>query len=584
MNFPQDMPILSCEQVYLLPNTQQCQFVKEQCSDYPGFINSFTLYYCLAQSETTRHWIGIPLLIVILLVLFASIGLVAGNCLVPNLNAITSHLKIPENISGLTLLAFANGSPDIISTYTSFKTGNTMLALGELIGAAYFINSVVIGTIFLIRPFDLVPSTGNAADDQSQEHKLSKLNAKGTYLRDVCFFILAGLFLLYCVKDGVITRFEMILLVCIYVGYVFLIIVWEFYFKKESKKLKLDTHARNIYSNNNLQPLVIDENVQSKDTYGYNPQVIRNLEFATILSGLTTRRTVGFFIDQSGRGTYSDNDNTENIEINALQAEIIEPPKKSLLQTIFDFIAFPFIKLSRHTIPILTVTDYEGDYKPGLSKLFELLTALVISPFIIIFTLFPEISNSTKFILFILAFGNTYFAYYNLIRSSNPLTLVKCLVSLLGVFASIAWISIIAAEIISILTLISSLTYIRQSALGITVFALGNSIGDLISCIVITKMGYPLMALAACIGGPLLNILIGLGMSGLLVGVDYIEIAASASLVFCILGLLLNLIVVLLIVIPFGGWRCDKYVGLGMIFMWMVGISIAMLLEALLTY
>lgn len=580
------VPILACEQVHLLPLDQQCQFVKTQCGDHPGFINSFTLYYCLAQSETARHWIVIPILTIILLILFGSIGLVAGDCLVPNVNAITSHLKIPENISGLTLLAFANGSPDIISTYTSFRTGNVMLAFGEIIGASYFINSVVIGTVFLIKPFDLVPLDTSSASTNgdgtvSDKHRLTSLNAKYTYIRDVLFFTTAAAILLSCVRDGVLTRFEMIVLVLLYISYVALLLFSQWYFKRRMNKLEVDEHARGLYTNT-TSPLAIEGEVEFQDSFSYNPQVIRNLEFDTILSGLATTRNIGYYIDQTGR-PYRDDANTD-IDMNELEAEIIEPPRKSLVHKAFDVVVFPLIKLFHYTVPVMTSTDYEGDYKPGLSKLFELLISLVVSPFILVCAIFPDSSKLLKSLVVLSSLGLTYLSYHNLIRSSNPLPLVKCLVSLQGVFASISWISIIAAEIISILTLVSSLTYIRPSALGITIFAMGNSVGDLISCIVITKMGYPLMALAACIGGPLLNMLMGLGMSGLLVGVDYIEISASISIVFCILGLLLNLIVVLLIVVPLGGWRFDKYVGLAMIFLWFVGVSVAILLEIVLSY
>lgn len=609
------IPIISCEQVYLLPNPQQCQFVQAQCADHPGFLNSFTLYYCMSQSDSVRSWVGIPLVVLLLMVLFASIGLVAGNCLVPNLNAVASHLNIPENVSGLTLLAFANGSPDIISTYTSFVTGNTSLAFGEIIGAAYFTNSVVIGTIFIVNPFDLVPgdtggastfislqendhsnsnahSERNSNKNESAEQRLISLNAKGTYLRDVSFFTVSALILLYCVLDGVLSRIEMLTLVSIYITYVLFIILWQWYYKRELDKIRLDAHARSLYNPNRL-PFPFDENIEMQDSYNYNPQIIRNLEFETILSGLTSQRRIGFYIDRPGvmyrdssdsNENNNNNNNSTNPELGQLQAEIIEPPNRSIPEKIFDWTAFPFVKLFRHTIPIMTTSDYEGDYKPALSQLFELLTSLLTSPFIIVCTLFPNTPGLTKFFMLFPTAALTYFAYHNLVRSSNPSTPLKCVISLVGVTASIAWISIIASEIISLLTLISSLTHIRPSALGITIFALGNSVGDLISCIVITRMGYPLMALAACIGGPLLNMLLGLGMNGLLVGKDYIEIPASASIIFCLLGLLLNLIVVLLIFIPVGGWRCDRYVGSCMIFLWMVGVSVAILMEVLLTY
>lgn len=577
-----EVPIISCEQVSLLPNDQQCQFVKSQCGELPGFLNSFTLYYCLAQSETKRHWLGLSIVILLLITLFLTIGLVAGNCLVPNLNAITTHLGIPENISGLTILAFANGSPDIISTYTSFKTGNTMLALGEIIGAAYFINSVVVGTIFLIRPFDLVPFDSKLSRDSS-EYKLKSFNAKATYIRDVLFFAVSIIYLLFCVHDGILTRSEMLVLVSLYLIYVSTIIVWEWFYNKNMKRLQTETFARSIYTNNTL-PLVMDENVEIQDSFNYNPQVIRNLEFETILKGLTTKKFVGIRLTDTSPSYRDSHDESDYSSGSAdFQADISTISRKPLLQTIFDYTSIPFILLFRHTIPIITVSDYDGDYNPGLSQLLELFTSLLISPFMITSVFFPNISFFTKCLLAIPFLANSSLIYY-LVKSPSPSTLAKCIVSLIGVFASISWISIIASEIINILTLISSLTHIRPSAMGLTIFAYGNSVGDLISCIVITKMGYPLMALAACIGGPLLNILIGLGMSGLMIGHDHIELSASLSIVFCLLGLLINLVVVLLLIVPFSGWRFDKNIGFGMIILWLVGVVVAVSMEIVFSY
>lgn len=54
---------------------------------------------------------------------------------------------------------------------------------------------------------------------------------------------------------------------------------------------------------------------------------------------------------------------------------------------------------------------------------------------------------------------------------------------------------------------------IPSSVLAITVLAWGNSIGDTISDIVVAREGYPAMAVGACLGGPLMNLLIGLGIA-----------------------------------------------------------------------
>jgi solute carrier family 24 (sodium/potassium/calcium exchanger), member 6 len=78
---------------------------------------------------------------------------------------------------------------------------------------------------------------------------------------------------------------------------------------------------------------------------------------------------------------------------------------------------------------------------------------------------------------------------------------------------SIMWIYIVANELVSLLETFGLIFHIEPSILGLTVLAWGNSIGDLIADIVVAKQGFPDMALAATFGGPLFNMLLGLGIS-----------------------------------------------------------------------
>ncbi|KAH8918628.1 hypothetical protein BT69DRAFT_1338011 [Atractiella rhizophila] len=50
--------------------------------------------------------------------------------------------------------------------------------------------------------------------------------------------------------------------------------------------------------------------------------------------------------------------------------------------------------------------------------------------------------------------------------------------------------------------------------MGLTIFAMGNSLGDFVANVTIARMGFPVMAISACFGGPMLNILFGVGLSG----------------------------------------------------------------------
>ena len=58
-----------------------------------------------------------------------------------------------ESLTGVTFLAFGNGSPDVFSTFAAMGSNSGSLAVGELIGAACFITAVVAGSMALARPF-----------------------------------------------------------------------------------------------------------------------------------------------------------------------------------------------------------------------------------------------------------------------------------------------------------------------------------------------------------------------------------------------------------------------------------------------
>jgi solute carrier family 24 (sodium/potassium/calcium exchanger), member 6 len=154
----------------------------------------------------------------------------------------------------------------------------------------------------------------------------------------------------------------------------------------------------------------------------------------------------------------------------------------------------------------------------------------------------------------------------------------------LGFVVAIAWISTIANEVVGVLKAFGVILGISDAILGLTIFAVGNSLGDLVADVTVAKLGYPVMALSACFGGPMLNILLGIGLSGLYMtirhGLKYhakhphrptkykpFEVEVSTTLMISGVTLLVTL-VGLLIVVPLNGWRMDRKVGWGLITLW----------------
>lgn len=78
---------------------------------------------------------------------------------------------------------------------------------------------------------------------------------------------------------------------------------------------------------------------------------------------------------------------------------------------------------------------------------------------------------------------------------------------------SIIWIMFIANELVALLGSLGTIFGIPDAILGLTVLAWGNSLGDMVANVSIAKSGNARMAVAGCYAGPMFNMLIGQGLS-----------------------------------------------------------------------
>ena len=89
---------------------------------------------------------------------------------------------------------------------------------------------------------------------------------------------------------------------------------------------------------------------------------------------------------------------------------------------------------------------------------------------------------------------------------------------------------------------------LSDAIIGITIFAMGNSLADLVANMSVAVFA-PIMGFSACFGGPMLNILLGVGISGSYIvrqtGTPY-PLHFSPSLVITGMGLLALLLATLL--------------------------------------
>ncbi|KAL9096245.1 MAG: hypothetical protein Q9165_001768 [Trypethelium subeluteriae] len=169
------------------------------------------------------------------------------------------------------------------------------------------------------------------------------------------------------------------------------------------------------------------------------------------------------------------------------------------------------------------------------------------------------------------------------------------LLCFLGFAVSITWISTVAGEVVGVLKTLGVILNISDAILGLTIFAVGNSLGDLVANVTVARLGYPVMALSACFGGPMLNILLGIGISGLAMMVRAAdkrhhrhpqkefkykpyEIDVGGTLLISGVVLLVTL-AGLLIAVPMNKWWMDRKIGWGLVVLWVLGTTGNIVLE-----
>lgn len=170
-----------------------------------------------------------------LLFLFSTLGISASDFFTPNLATLAQILGLDENVAGVTFLAFGNGSPDVFSTFSAMKAGSGGLAVGELLGAASFIVSCVVGSMCIIKPFQV---------------------ERGPFLRDVGFFTVAVLLVLVILWDGKIHLWESSLLIGVYLSYVTYVVVSTWWERRRQRRQWEEQLMRSEYLDDGASPEV----------------------------------------------------------------------------------------------------------------------------------------------------------------------------------------------------------------------------------------------------------------------------------------------------------------------------------------
>ena len=161
-------------------------------------------------------------LVLLTLILILSFYLLAEVCdkyFVGSLDRISHRLKLSSDVAGATFMAVGSSAPELfIAIIALLKPGNhAALGMGTIVGSAIFNILVIIGVSVVVKKAIL---------------------AWQPVIRDVLFYTLSILTLLLVFRDGVISLYEAIIFVVMYVIYIFLVFYWQKILPHKSKDIE----------------------------------------------------------------------------------------------------------------------------------------------------------------------------------------------------------------------------------------------------------------------------------------------------------------------------------------------------------
>lgn len=154
--------------------------IREYCADNFGYFNLVDTYY---RSYAENAILMFLVILTIYPLLFMCIALIADKYLSEGMRDLAKRLALSPTLAAVTLIAFANGAPDVLASLSSSgKDNGAYISLGALFGAFIFSTTLVISNVV------------HNAKDSIQLPSLAVKKELGFYLISVVVVCIFGLF------------------------------------------------------------------------------------------------------------------------------------------------------------------------------------------------------------------------------------------------------------------------------------------------------------------------------------------------------------------------------------------------------
>lgn len=502
-------------------------------------------------------------------ILFMTLGLIASEFSCANLEFLGASLGINDSTMGVTFLALGNALPDLFSTFRAIETGSGNLGIGELLGAAVFLVTVVGGGIMIVRPFRVHPAT---------------------FFRDNGLFFLTSLTMLMCMYSGKVTLGACALLIALFFTFIGLIFLMRGYESTHELEPLLasnhcDVEAPMITGHQSLLAAVdlseladdmeqCEQQSERQAGTSENPNHVCTHNRAIIDASLAT---------EAAPLTEPQQPSTSHVILHALFPSLCGWSLHSVIGKIICITSTPPFFLLRATVPapagVSERVEHISRWKDHTisAELAEkrLLTCMhgILTPAFAIWATGINISGISQWALMVLA-SILGFVFRGVLNHTVPRGLI-------GFVASALWIYVTVGEVVHMLRVVGDLVGLSDTLLGLTVFTFGNSLGDVVTNIAVARMGHPLMSFSACFASPMVNMLLGVGLSCALVQIGqpgpYVMDFHPSLLLSC--TILLGTLALYLVVVPMCKYVVGRPLGILLNGIYVAAITTAVAIE-----
>ncbi|XP_060920604.1 sodium/potassium/calcium exchanger 2-like isoform X5 [Labrus mixtus] len=502
-----------------IPVAMKSSKVEQNHGDYPTDLFSVEQR---RQGYVAFHMFG-------MLYMFIALAIVCDEFFVPALTVITEKLEISDDVAGATFMAAGGSAPELFTSVIGVFVSHSNVGIGTIVGSAVFNILFVIGMCAVF----------------SKE----VLNLTWWPLfRDVSFYIVGLLMLIYFFLDNEISLGESISLLTCYTCYVT--------FMKFNSKVELT--VKRLLGSNQVDELETAPRLESDlllsdvvITYGSQvtapddenkltakPRLQREGSCASLHNTLM-RNSIFQLMIHTLDPLSDEGKAVKNIQNSSNVAVEVTPPMNGVVGG-------------------EAGGEEEEDEDQPLSLAWpdtcrKRITYLIILP--IVFPLWlslPDVRRETSAKFF-------------------PITFL----------GAISWIAFFSYLMVWWAHQVGETFWITEEIMGLTILAAGTSIPDLITSVIVARKGLGDMAVSSSVGSNIFDITVGLPFPWLVYNIlnDFKPVQVSSNGLFCAIVLLFLMLLFVILSIAACKWRMSKFLGLLMFLLYIVFLVVSVMLE-----